>query len=212
MDQTFLGINIVLILLVWRFMIRKTILDHSRDKLFDLRDALRAKYQDEGWDMSSPTYGKLRDLLNGYLRFTEDYSIWKLVCIKVEVESNSDLHVELHEKFEMMFLTVEPAQREFVRRVRSQARGAVLEFAVFSSGFLLFLTAVIMPFVVFFKICNVLGRGFDAATKVASNTVHNGGRFAGAMMATAARLVANKLMSPDWVEGYSYRMGTLAFR
>lgn len=212
MEQTLLGVNIVLILLIWHFMIRKTILDHSRDKLFDLRDAVRAKYQTDGWDMKSPTYEKLRDLLNGYLRFTEDYSIWKLVCIKVEVENNSDLHVELQEKFEKTFLTVEPAQREFVRRVRSQARWAVVEFAVFSSGFLLFLTVAVMPFVVIFKFCNVLGRGVDAATKVAVSTVHNGGRFAGAMMATAARLVASKLMSLDWVEGYSYRIGTSAFR
>lgn len=212
MEQTLFGVNIILILLIWHFMIRKTILDHSRDKLFDLRDAVRAKYQAEGWDMDSPTYGKLRDLLNGYLRFTEDYSIWKLICIKTEVENNSNLHIELQEKLEKMFLAVEPAQLEFVRRVRSQARGAVLEFAVFSSGFLLFLTATIMPFIVFLKICKVLELGFDAATKVAVNTVHNGGRFAGAMMASAARLVADKLMSPDWVEGYSYRIGTSTFR
>ncbi len=212
MELTLLGLNIILILLVWHFMIRKTILDHSRDKLFDLRDAVRAKYQADGWDMNSPTYGKLRDLLNGYLRFTEDYSIWKLVCIKVGIESNANLHGELQEKFEKSFVAVEPEQRNFVLRVRSQARSAILEFAVFSSGFLLVLTALITPIVVLFKICNVLGRGFDAASKVAVNTVHNGGRFVGAMMATAAQLVADKLMSPDWVEGYSYRIGTSAFR
>jgi hypothetical protein len=212
MEQIMLGVNIILVLCVWHFMIRKTILDHTRDKLFDLRDALRAKYQVASWDLDSATYEKLRDLLNGYLRFTEDYSIWRLVCIKTEVENNTDLHSELQRKFEELFLGVEPDQREFVRRVRTQARGVILEFAVFSSGFLLVLTAAIMPFVVLYKICNVLGRGFDAATKVALRTANNGGRFAGAMMATAAQIVADKLMSPDWVEGYSYRIGTSSFR
>jgi hypothetical protein len=212
MEHALFGVNLLLILLVWRFMIRKTILDHARDKLFDLRDAVRAKYLTERWDMDSATYRKLRDLINGHLRFTEDYSIWKLVFIKIEVESNRDLHIDLQDKLKKVFLTVEPEQREFVKKVRSQAMGTVVEFAVFSSGFLLFLTTLITPFVVIFKFCNVVGRGFDVASRVAVRTAHNSGLFAGAMIAAAAQLIADKLMSPDWVEGYSYRMGTSASR
>ena len=68
MELIFFGINILLVMAVWHFMLRPSILDHSRDRLFDLRDELRFSFLENNWDIGSASYKRLRDLVNRHLR------------------------------------------------------------------------------------------------------------------------------------------------
>lgn len=208
MENAMLGVNIILLMLVWRFMVKKTILDHTRDKLFDLRDEVRATFVANNWDLSSPVYRRLRDLLNGHLRFTEDYSIWKLAYLNAAIDKQKNLQAELHEQFEKNFNTSIPGQLDFVKSIRARSMMSIMEFSVYGSGFLLFLTVLITPFFVVAKTLNVLNRGAEAAATVCVRSLHNFGKVSASMLAAAAGVFSKHLLTPDWFEPYSYKIGT----
>src|SRR4051812_13549865 len=103
MDLILFCINILLIMVIWKFCIRKTVLDHHRDALFDLRDELRKTYIDNSWTLDDPTYKHLRDLINGCLRFTENYSLIRFAILHAQIQYEDELKKYLKEKFEKEF-------------------------------------------------------------------------------------------------------------
>lgn len=207
MELLFFGVNVLLLISVWKFMIRKTILDNSRDKLFDLRDELRTTFLERGWELSSPMYKKLRDLLNGHLRFTEDYSVSKIVFMETAVKSNQHLEAELHTRFEKKFVTGNVEMDEYIKSIRSRSLVAVMDFAVYSSGFLLFLSAIITPFFLVAKMVSVINRGVDAVMLVCFRSAFHFGKTASNIFATSARFIAATIFAPDVFESYAYRKG-----
>lgn len=208
MEFLLLGVNTLLLLAVWRFMIKRTVLDHTRDKLFDLRDEVRSTFVSKNWDLSAPAYKKLRDLLNGHLRFTEDYSIWKVLFLNDLIGKNAHLKSEIHEKFEKTFTSSDPDQLAYMHTVRKRALKAVMEFSVFGSGLLMVLTVVFTPFMLLLKILNVMGRGFDAATEVCERATHNIGKTTASVMSSVINIFSSRLITSDWLEPYSYKIGS----
>lgn len=208
MELTMFGVNILFVLILWRFMIRKSILDDTRDKLFDLRDEVRATFVKNGWDLGSPVYKSLRDLLNGHLRFTEEFSIWRVAYLEVSVKRSPELQSELHERVSRVFAGLNAEQAEFIKSVRARALNAVMEFAVFSSGLLHLISFVIAPFVVVYKAVDVLGNGLEAASGMCQRSFGNVGTTISKVMSSASASISKRLFVPDLFENYSYRMGS----
>jgi len=207
MTLIMLGVNILLLIAVWKFMVRKTILDNSRDQLFDLRDEVRATFVANGWDMDSPIYRSLRNLLNGHLRFTEEFSIWKIVFFNNSVRHQKNLTDQMRIQFEKVFSVDEPKQKEFVLSIRRRAITSVLKFAMFSSGFLLFLTVISSPIMVTVDLIRMFDRGTDAAVGLIFGALRNFGRASATVMAASAAMLSKHLLPEDLVERYSYRAG-----
>jgi hypothetical protein len=207
MELFLFGVNVLILISVWKFMIRKTILDNSRDKLFDLRDELRDTFLERGWGLSSPMYKKLRDLLNGHLRFTENYSVSQIVFVEAGVKSNKHLEAELHAQFEKKFLTGNAEMDEYIKSIRSRSLVAVMDFAVYSSGFLLFLSAIITPFFLIAKMVSVVNRGVDAAMLVCFRSAFHFGKVASNTFTSSARLIAATIFAPDVFESHAYHKG-----
>lgn len=207
MELLLFGVNVLILIAVWKLMIRKTILDNSRDKLFDLRDELRNTFLERGWGLNSPMYKKLRDLLNGHLRFTESYSVSQIVFMEAGVKSNKHLEAELHTRFGNKFVTGNAEMDKYVKSIRSRSLVAVMDFAVYSSGFLLFLSAMITPFFLVAKMVGVVNRGVDAVMLVCFRSVFHFGKFASNTFASSARLIASTIFAPDVFESHSYRKG-----
>lgn len=202
-----LGVNILLLIAIWKFMVRKTILDSSRDQLFDLRDEVRATFVANGWDMDSKIYRNLRNLLNGHLRFTEEFSIWKIVFFNNSVRHQSNLTDQMRSQFEKVFAVDDPKQREFVLSIRRRSMSAVMKFAMFGSGFLLFLTVISAPIMVIVELVGMFDRGSNAAVAIIFGALRNFGRASETVMAASATMLSKHLVPSDLVERYSYRAG-----
>jgi len=208
MQLTLFGINLLLLILVWRFMIRKTILDNSRDKLFDLRDELRATFVRNEWDLNSPLYKKMRDLLNGHLRFTEEFSIWKILYLDVSMKEKKHLQTELHDRVQNVFISNDPKQQEFIKDIRRRAVVSVMNFAVFGSGLLLLLSLLFAPIVLTAKIIEVVGRGVSAVKQVFGQSLLDFGSAFSMVMSSSAEIISKHLFAEDVFENYSYRIGS----
>lgn len=207
MELLLFGVNVLLMISVWKFMIRKTILDNSRDKLFDLRDELRNTFIERGWGLGSPMYKKLRDLLNGHLRFTENYSVAKIVFMETAVKSNKHLEAELHMRFEKKFVTGNVDMDKYIKSIRSRSLVAVMDFAVYSSGFLLFLSVIITPFLLVAKMVSIVNSGVDAVMSACFRSAFHFRKAASNIFATSARFIASAIFVPDVFENYAYRKG-----
>jgi hypothetical protein len=77
MELFMTGFNGLLLMLFWKFMLRKTLLDFRRDNLFDMRDALRETFLRNGWSLAGPEYRRSRDQINTYLLHMERYVFWE---------------------------------------------------------------------------------------------------------------------------------------
>lgn len=207
MTFVLLGVNILLVLAAWRFMVKRTVLDHTRDKLFDLRDEVREVFLSKGWDLNSPEYKKLRGLLNGHLRFTEEYSIWKVAYLNLIVEKNENVRAEMNARFEKVFASNIPEQLDYIHSVRQRSLMAVMDFTVIGSGFLLFLSLIIFPIVLSVQIVEVMSRGIDAAIDAGFRSISNLGRSISSVFSSVANVLTRRIFRSNWLESYSYKMG-----
>lgn len=207
MELIFFGINILLIMAVWHFMLRPSILDHSRDRLFDLRDELRATFISKGWDLGSPVYKKLRDLVNGHLRFTEEMSLFRTAFVTASVKHDKELQDFIHVRISKTFAISDAEQQKFVIDFRRRALTVAMDYAISSSGFLLMLATILAPFVFFQKFIKMLNRHVDFTATVCAEKLKNLGGYVSSSMATSKAQIARALMLPDLVESYSFKRG-----
>lgn len=186
-------------------MLRKTILDYTRDKLFDLRDELRATFVEEQWDLGSPIYKRLRDLVNSHLRFTEDFSIWGITYLAATLKGEHELQASMQRRIAAEFCTSNKKQEAFIGEFRKRAMISVLQYAVYSSGFLLCISIIYFPFVLATNLFEAFGRGVGAAYSsiYRSQLTH----FITSAMASSSQRIASWLFISSQVETYSYRKG-----
>lgn len=207
MELAILGLNVLLLILVWKHMARKTILDNSRDKLFDLRDGLRTTFVKNGWDLGSPSYKHLRDLVNGHLRFTEEMSLSRISYMVAALKQNPALVAYQHEKIGKVFESSDPAQKVFIESFRKQAVTIAMEYTIYSSGWLLIIALLIFPFVLVKKTCIFINHQVDLTATVCVKSILHLGKAMSIVMAASADCIGQKILKPDFVEGYSYRKG-----
>lgn len=208
MELLALCINVLLLLAIWKFCVQKTILDHHRDALFDLRDSVRTRYSAEAWDMNDPGYQHLRDLLNGSLRFIESYSLLSFAIVQSELRHNEELKTYLKQQLSEEFSSArsEP-QRRFAKEVRVETRRVIQSYMVFSSGWLVVFVVSLVPLIALFQFVRLARRSFSAALRLASKKLaHVSDTFLG-LQHDAISKIAPRVASPDLVEEYSYHLG-----
>lgn len=127
-DTLFLGINALLLMLVWHFGWRRTALDTCRDHLFDLREQVRDHFLAHGIPLSHPAYKQLRDMLNGYLRYTEDATLISFVCRTAHLMDDTELCEALRVQSQARYSTFDEPTRKFADTIRRQAGEAMLVY------------------------------------------------------------------------------------
>ncbi|MNR96002.1 hypothetical protein D3C72_271410 [compost metagenome] len=205
MELFLIGVNVLLLMLIWKLMVRKTILDHYRDKLFDMRDQLRVDFQKNGWELSSPTYKNLRDLVNGYLRFTENYSFTQFVFLENSVKQSKELQTELKGKLDRKFNVKDPAEAAFILAFRRSAVQTMMSYMILSSGPLLVLALVMLPFVAMHAVWRIIRRGLAVGVNALFGKVVEFNLTFKALVRLTIATVANMVLYADFVEEYSYR-------
>jgi hypothetical protein len=153
---TLLGLNILLVIFVWKCMIKKTILDHYRDKLFDLRKEVRDHFVAHEIPLSCDTYKNLYDLLNAHLRFTEDITFSKFIFLESELKNNDSLKEFLKNQLDSKFKTSDEQLDAFVKDIRRRSISVLTDYMICFSGITWFIAVLMMLFYIPYKLAESL--------------------------------------------------------
>jgi hypothetical protein len=205
MESFWVGISVLTLMAVWHFMLKKSILDTHRDRLFDLRDQLRAEYIAHGWDLGSPMYKKLRDLVNSYLRFTDSFSLVEFMLVETKVKRQRELKDALKAKFEKEFRGQSDAEQEFIQKFRAETVQVMMSYMILSSGPLVLLSAIMLPVTGAIIAARIVRNGLvTGLCGLADRTIRINSTFLNLLRHVVAT-IANKILFRDFVEEYSYR-------
>ncbi len=164
-----LGLNVLMLIVLWHFVAKRTVIDHARDKLFDLRDQIRTDYLTNGWGIEGDAYKNLRKMLNAYLRYTESYSIWKIVSLHNDLSRNPELREHIRKRVNSNFATDNEQQAQYIQSIRDQAFVVLAEFSICHSGLLIVLSLIMMPFVLLKSVATICGRGVKTTFDILSH-------------------------------------------
>lgn len=206
-NTIFFGLNVILLIAVWNLMLKKSILDHYRDQLFDLRSEVREFFAQNNIPLDSITYKNLRDLLNGHLRFTETITFLKFIVLEVEVQNNKELQAYLKAEIEKHFNAEDPAIKEFIGQIRDRAKIVLLNHMINSSGAALLIVFVLSPAVIAWNLwrllCLALRTGFSALSDGLSQSLH--ALYSALKFVLAIQAPIKKTVKSDLLEEYSFR-------
>ena len=146
-NTIFLGINILLLIVIWEKVLKPSILDNYRDKLFDLREEVREYYLAKGIPLSHNTYIQLRNLINSHLRFTEQMSFIKVSFFPSRIEKNRDLKNYIQRSIESNFATNNKDLSLFIKSTRKKAVDILRNYMIFSSPTLII--SLILAIIIF---------------------------------------------------------------
>lgn len=176
MTLALLGIHILIIMALWHFMVKKTLLDNTRDRLFDLRNEIRLVHLERDWNIGSDVYGNLRGMINAYLRYTESYSVWTVVAVHAELShsQNTGLRDHLAARIDSNFKTDSTELQEYIASVRDRAGNALMEYSVYSSGLLLLAAVTMTPYFMAIMVLDHCRKGVFALGAVVRDALHPG--------------------------------------
>lgn len=123
MGEIQFALSLLVFLAAWTFWV-KTSLDDCRDQLFDLREEIRAYFQDRD-QLSSALYADTRNLLNAMIRYTEQVS-WIGLLVR------SHRHPEHEDKLSLdcLLTKADPETAQKIQTWRKSAASAVLIFLI----------------------------------------------------------------------------------
>lgn len=127
------AVNVLLLMCVWHFMICPTLLDHYRDKLFDLRDEMRRFFIDRDISLDDDVYRSTRDLLNGYIRYMEDLTFLRFVAMQMFFKLYPESAKIVQIAHEQRFVGCHKEIKEKVAEVRHSAIFIILSYMFYSS-------------------------------------------------------------------------------
>ncbi|MDO8206768.1 MAG: hypothetical protein Q7T38_02985 [Gallionella sp.] len=206
-NAMFFGINVILLIAVWNLMLKKSILDHYRDQLFDLRGEMREFFVQKDISLDSVAYKNLRDLLNGHLRFTETITFLKFIVLEVEIQKNKELQAYLKAEIDKRFSAEDPALKEFIVQVRDRAKVILLNYMINSSGAALLIAFAFAPAVIVWNLGRVLSyalrTGFSTLSDGLSQSLHE--IYSALKFVFAVQAPIKKTVKSDLLEEYSFR-------
>lgn len=195
---------VFLLMAAWNYVFLPSNLDSSRDQLFDLRDELRSHFIEKGWDISMSKYGDTRSVVNGYLRFIEETSIWRLMFIHSIVMKNqkSSSKSAGHKRR----ANDKPGEIDlFLESIRKRALKIVISHAVSSSFLLHVLAFLLMPFFIISASFGVAKSGFSACASAFSSLFRNFPGVISSGLALAEAYIGRMVFKESVVEQYSVR-------
>jgi hypothetical protein len=197
-----LGINLLIIMALWHFIVKKTLLDNARDSLFDLRDEIRRIHLERGFGISSDVYGNLRNMLNAYLMYTETYSVWSVVAVRSELSQseNAGLRNHMVARIDANFASATAEQHKYIANVRRRAANALIAYSVYSSGLLLIAAIIMTPYFMISTVLDQCRKGASALGAVIARDAMHLERVTAFVWALSIRWVASKVIDHQSIE------------
>ena len=136
--------------------LRKSMLDTSRDCLFDLRESVRETFIRKGWGLDSIEYKRIRDLINCAIRYAEDRTLFKVIRINRIISRNKTVSKSLREFKKEVLSSQNPEIESYLKKTYGMLSNEIFMHLLLSTApiaALLFTIGVIhkllRPFVVF---------------------------------------------------------------
>lgn len=123
MNDIMFGVAILLTLSSWWFVYKPSLLDKTRDDLFDLRQEIRDYFLQSERGLDHPLYAALRDLINGHLHYTESLTMSRFIFWVHWHGKHPHEAEHLRLRVEAPFQTDDWELAAFARNVRLRAAG-----------------------------------------------------------------------------------------
>lgn len=117
----------------WSRMLRPSILDDTRDRLFDLREGVRRYFLAQGHGLDHAVYVELRNLINSHLRYTEELTFFHFVHANVWSVKHQQSAAALRARVDRRFKCSDPLLQAYVSEIRARAGAEMVEYAFRSS-------------------------------------------------------------------------------
>lgn len=147
MEHVFLfGFGVLLVIISWNFMLKRTFLDDTRDSLFDLRDHKLRSYflNNSDLGLNHPLYISLRNLINGHLRNTEKATLFSLIATVRWAHKNPELMKVLAASFSSLESKEYGSEvLGFSHEIRAEAAKIMFLHMVRNSAFCFFLVWIL---------------------------------------------------------------------
>lgn len=190
----------LLVMAMWRFALKRSLLDDARDRLFDCRDQLRSTFVANGWSLDGEGYKFARDSINSHLRFIEDMSVWKIIFVQASLKDKPEVIADMQKKTGELFMRLPEGQAKYIRQVRQHALHAVIEFAIQTSVFFILVSVVAAPVVFLKMVCEAMTRGFAAFARLALHSLRHFGRTTHSIAEATGSKVADMFLDQSVVE------------
>ncbi|ENO85548.1 MAG: hypothetical protein E6Q99_07555 [Elusimicrobia bacterium] len=185
---TMLGVGLLLLMATWKFMLRPSMLDASRDRLFDLRESMRAHFIQSGHGLNAPAYHALRGLLNSHLRYTEEITFFGVLHQMVWLQGHQDTHRNLRADVDRQFAVSDPGLAAYIREVRAKSAVIVLDYAVKSSLAGLLLALVGFAVIYTRKALAMLRQSLNTSGRTPAAAFVQAAAWSGALLALSAQV------------------------
>lgn len=159
MELVLFGLGFFLLFATWRWMLKPSLLDATRDKLFDLRESMRAYFVGTKEGLDHPAYKDLRMLLNGHLRYTEDLSFVGFVLTIFSAVNHKEDFSAVRNKLDRKFNahTESEETRRYIKEVRFAASAIMLDYMI-KTSLLAWFFAILGTIVTFVQNLKKLGK------------------------------------------------------
>lgn len=131
LELSLFGVGALCLVLSWHFVLRPSLLDDTRDRLFDLRESVRDFFASRD-QLSHPAYVDLRNLINAHLRYTEEITfvgfLFKMHCYAKYKE-------EFAKEYQSFFACAGGNQEiiKFIGKVRVESSNIMLAYMIKTS-------------------------------------------------------------------------------
>lgn len=173
-NTIFFGINIILFMIIWKYMLRPSILDHYRDQLFDLREEVRSYYMSMNISFDEKTYISLRNLLNSHLRFTEKMSLTKISYFSSKIDKSDELKNHIKNEINAKFATEDEHLSNFIKITRTKSIKILINYMILSSPLLLslliFISCLYLPVWIVRRILSSIQRELSYVSEAMGET------------------------------------------
>ncbi|MBQ7188388.1 MAG: hypothetical protein IJR99_03135 [Kiritimatiellae bacterium] len=158
-------------------MWKSTMCEILRDNLIDLRDEWRDHFARKGLDMATPAYAKLREMLNGQLRYTRHLRFSGFIYTLSRITPDDSEFLD--EQTRTAFSACDEETRRLVESIRERSSEAVLRYIASTSMFIVLMVPA-------FAVARVSGFFARHLRAVIRNTI----RFNTSAVECASRAVA----------------------
>jgi len=127
-------IAISLIYAGWFFFWKRSVLEEAIDRLFFIRDDFRNYYVKNGITPDTNGYRNMRDLLNGFIKFVDEISIYTILYMKFILRNEEKLKETISLK-DSDFVD-ENVGEEYIFQIRENALNVISLYLIKSTIFL----------------------------------------------------------------------------
>lgn len=152
-------IAIIIVYFAWFHFWKRSVLEEAIDRLFFLRDNFRNYYVDSGISPDSKAYKNMRDLLNGFIKFVDEISIYTIIYI---------IYITRHEKeitdtmaFKDSDFNDPNISENYIFEVRSEALNIISAYLIKSTLILYIIFGFFKIIGVFRKLKNKFSESLD---------------------------------------------------